>query len=106
MAPTGAAGYDLSSAKDVVVPAHGKAIAPTDLSIKVPEGMLLAMCLQRCATQLATPLGHLLGTYGRIAPRSGLAWKKFIDIGAGTRLALALVYLIAVLVLAAFGGAL
>ena len=23
------------------------------------------------------------GTYGRIAPRSGLAWKKFIDVGAG-----------------------
>ena len=23
------------------------------------------------------------GCYGRIAPRSGLAWKKFIDIGAG-----------------------
>jgi hypothetical protein len=35
---TGAAGYDLSSAKAMVVPAHGKAIAPTDLSIKVPEG--------------------------------------------------------------------
>ena len=23
------------------------------------------------------------GTYGRIAPRSGLAWKHHIDIGAG-----------------------
>ena len=23
------------------------------------------------------------GTYGRIAPRSGLAWKKHIDVGAG-----------------------
>ena len=23
------------------------------------------------------------GCYGRIAPRSGLAWKKHIDIGAG-----------------------
>ena len=22
-------------------------------------------------------------SYGRIAPRSGLAWKKFIDVGAG-----------------------
>lgn len=23
------------------------------------------------------------GTYGRVAPRSGLAWKNFIDVGAG-----------------------
>ena len=23
------------------------------------------------------------GTYGRVAPRSGLAWKNHIDIGAG-----------------------
>ena len=32
----------------------------TDLQIKVPHG-----------------------TYGRVAPRSGLAWKHHIDIGAG-----------------------
>ena len=25
----------------------------------------------------------LYGTYGRVAPRSGLAWKQHIDIGAG-----------------------
>lgn len=24
-----------------------------------------------------------LGTYARVAPRSGLAWKNFIDVGAG-----------------------
>eukprot|EP00455_Lapot_gusevi_P050339 TRINITY_DN727_c0_g1_i2.p1 TRINITY_DN727_c0_g1~~TRINITY_DN727_c0_g1_i2.p1 ORF type:complete len:189 (+),score=46.74 TRINITY_DN727_c0_g1_i2:40-606(+) len=55
-----AAGYDLSSAREVVIPARGKALVPTDLAIKVPEG-----------------------TYGRIAPRSGLAWKHHLDIGAG-----------------------
>ena len=55
-----AAGYDLSSAVDVVIPARGKGIVPTNLSIVCPEG-----------------------TYGRIAPRSGLAWKKHIDVGAG-----------------------
>ncbi|KNC52553.1 deoxyuridine 5'-triphosphate nucleotidohydrolase [Thecamonas trahens ATCC 50062] len=55
-----AAGYDLASAHDLVVPAHGKALAKTDLAIAVPDG-----------------------TYGRIAPRSGLAWKHFIDVGAG-----------------------
>ncbi len=57
---TQAAGYDLASAKAVVVPARGKAIVPTDLSITVPEG-----------------------TYGRVAPRSGLAWKSHIDVAAG-----------------------
>ena len=42
------------------MPARGKAIVPTDLAIKLP-----------------------LGTYGRVAPRSGLAVKNFIDTGAG-----------------------
>ncbi|XP_052147666.1 deoxyuridine 5'-triphosphate nucleotidohydrolase [Oryza glaberrima] len=55
-----AAGYDLSSAAEVVVPARGKAMVPTDLSIAIPEG-----------------------TYARVAPRSGLALKHSIDVGAG-----------------------
>nr|ADE77591.1 unknown [Picea sitchensis] len=55
-----AAGYDLYSANACVVPARGKALVPTDLSIAIPEG-----------------------TYARIAPRSGLAWKHAIDVGAG-----------------------
>ncbi|XP_047982815.1 deoxyuridine 5'-triphosphate nucleotidohydrolase-like [Salvia hispanica] len=54
------AGYDLSSAVETKVPARGKALVPTDLSVAVPEG-----------------------TYARIAPRSGLAWKHSIDVGAG-----------------------
>ena len=54
------AGLDLSAAKKTVVAAHGKALVPTDLAIVCPEG-----------------------TYGRIAPRSGLAWKKHVDVGAG-----------------------
>ena len=48
------------SAVDCVVPARGKYLVPTDLSIACP-----------------------MGTYGRIAPRSGLANKYFIDVGAG-----------------------
>uniref|UniRef100_A0A0D9VX92 Deoxyuridine 5'-triphosphate nucleotidohydrolase n=1 Tax=Leersia perrieri TaxID=77586 RepID=A0A0D9VX92_9ORYZ len=55
-----AAGYDLSSAAEAVVPARGKAMVPTDLSIAIPDG-----------------------TYARIAPRSGLALKHSIDVGAG-----------------------
>ncbi len=43
-----------------MVPARGRAVVPTDLSIKLPAG-----------------------TYGRVAPRSGLAVKHFIDTGAG-----------------------
>ena len=44
----------------MVVPAGDKAMVPTDLAIAVPAG-----------------------TYGRVAPRSGLAAKNFIDVGAG-----------------------
>ena len=42
------------------MPARGKELVKTDLSIAIPED-----------------------TYARIAPRSGLAWKNFIDTGAG-----------------------
>lgn len=54
------AGYDLASANDCIVRAGGRMVVPTHLQIKVPEGC-----------------------YGRIAPRSGLAVKSCIDIGAG-----------------------
>eukprot|EP00744_Colponema_vietnamica_P018382 GILI01025941.1.p1 GENE.GILI01025941.1~~GILI01025941.1.p1 ORF type:complete len:233 (+),score=77.37 GILI01025941.1:111-809(+) len=54
------AGFDLSSAHDTVVPARGQTLVKTDLSIAVPPG-----------------------TYGRVAPRSGLALKNSIDVGAG-----------------------
>jgi dUTP pyrophosphatase len=55
-----AAGYDLYSAVEIIIPAQGKALVPTNLSVAIP-----------------------IGNYGRIAPRSGLAWKNFIDVGAG-----------------------
>ncbi|GAA98289.1 uncharacterized protein L969DRAFT_93109 [Mixia osmundae IAM 14324] len=55
-----AAGYDLYSAESKTIPARGKALINTELSIAVPEG-----------------------TYGRVAPRSGLASKHMIDTGAG-----------------------
>ncbi len=61
-ASAGAAGYDLASGskQDIIVPARGKNIIPLNIKIKIPEG-----------------------TYFRIAPRSGLAWKNSIDVGAG-----------------------
>lgn len=48
------------SSEDTVVPARGKACVKTDLAMAIPSG-----------------------TYGRVAPRSGLAAKHFIDTGAG-----------------------
>ena len=56
----GAAGYDLAAAQAAVVPAHGKCLVKTGLAMALPPGC-----------------------YGRVAPRSGLAIKKFIDVGAG-----------------------
>ena len=58
---TDAAGYDISSAENKVVPAKSRLLIETDIAIKVP-----------------------IGTYGKIASRSGLAIKNSIDIGAGT----------------------
>jgi len=55
-----AAGFDLAAASPVTVPAGGKAIVKTGLSIAIPEG-----------------------TYARLAPRSGLAAKHMINVGAG-----------------------
>ncbi|NXH20846.1 DUT protein, partial [Bucco capensis] len=55
-----AAGYDLYSAYDCVIPPMEKAVVKTDIQIALPSGC-----------------------YGRVAPRSGLAAKHFIDVGAG-----------------------
>ncbi|XP_004835502.1 deoxyuridine 5'-triphosphate nucleotidohydrolase, mitochondrial isoform X2 [Heterocephalus glaber] len=55
-----AAGYDLYSAYDYIIPPMEKALVKTDIQIALPSGC-----------------------YGRVAPRSGLAAKHFIDVGAG-----------------------
>ena len=55
-----AAGYDLYSAEAKIVRARGRALVDTQLSVAVPPG-----------------------TYGRMAPRSGLASRLSIDVGAG-----------------------
>ena len=53
------AGYDLYSTEEKIVPAHGKMVIDTQISIATPPG-----------------------TYGQIAPRSGLAAKNMIATGA------------------------
>ena len=55
-----AAGWDLYASQECLVPARGKAIVTTDIALAIP-----------------------LGYYGRVAPRSGMAWKKHTDIRAG-----------------------
>ena len=57
-----AAGYDLFcyTDKDIVIESSGKARIPTGISVELPHN-----------------------TYGRVAPRSGLTWNKFLDVGAG-----------------------
>ena len=52
--------YDLAAAESTVVPVHGKCLVKIGLPIAIPPGC-----------------------YGRIAPWSGLAVKRFIDVGAG-----------------------
>jgi dUTP pyrophosphatase len=56
----GAAGYDLYSTENVVILPNKRATVGTGLSIEIPDG-----------------------TYARIAPRSGLAVKNGIQVGAG-----------------------
>ena len=55
-----AAGYDLHSAYDYIIPPYSKQLCKTDIQISMPKGC-----------------------YGRIAPRSGLTLHYFIGIGAG-----------------------
>merc|ERR1719495_538611 len=55
-----AAGFDLFSAETKEIASQGHGIAKTDIAVMLPRG-----------------------TYGRVAPRSGLAAKHFIDVGAG-----------------------
>lgn len=55
-----AAGYDLVSVEDILIPAKGRALVSTGLGMRIPAGF-----------------------YGRIGARSGLALKHGLDVGAG-----------------------
>lgn len=55
-----AAGLDLYSIESVTIPAHGRSVVRTGLSVAIPHGF-----------------------YGRVAPRSGLAVKHGLDVMAG-----------------------
>jgi len=56
----GAAGYDLYSSREYTIEPRGKELIDLGISICIPAGY-----------------------YGRIAPRSSLAWKNHVDVGAG-----------------------
>ncbi|KAF3333743.1 deoxyuridine 5'-triphosphate nucleotidohydrolase [Carex littledalei] len=50
------AGYDLSSAAEAVVPARGKALVPTDLSISIPEGTYARIGMSNLCPAEAPPI--------------------------------------------------
>ena len=57
----GSVGYDLYSSEDATVPCQaGRALVSTGIALSIPDGL-----------------------YGRVAPRSGLAVKHCINVGAG-----------------------
>lgn len=56
----GAAGYDVYSTEKVTIPSGERQLVNTGIRMRIPSGL-----------------------YGRIAPRSGLAVRNGIDIGAG-----------------------
>lgn len=55
-----AAGYDIYASEPLIIDPHGRGVVRTGIKIAIPEN-----------------------TYGRVAPRSGLAVKKGIDVAAG-----------------------
>ena len=59
-ATSGSAGYDLYSAEGYVILPQHRVVVSTGIQIALPDGV-----------------------YGRIAPRSGLAVKHGLDVGAG-----------------------
>ena len=83
-ASEGAAGYDLRSAQYVAVPARGRVREPQAPgkgrhSRKRPHASRPPQALVTTGLIVAVPPG----TYGRVAPRSGLALHRGIDVGAG-----------------------
>jgi dUTP pyrophosphatase len=78
------------SARATVIPAKGKAIVPTDISIALPDGCYGLSSLLECSVHVTSAhsslyaWAHARGAgSGRVAPRSGLAVKHFLDVGAG-----------------------
>ena len=57
---SGAAGYDLTSTVQMMIPGRGSVLIPTGIAMAIPDGL-----------------------YGRVASRSGLSVKFNIEVGAG-----------------------
>lgn len=55
-----AAGLDLHACEEIIIPPRKHLLVPTGIQVAIPEGY-----------------------YGRVAPRSGLAYKFALDVGAG-----------------------
>lgn len=63
---TDAAGYDIASAEDAVIEPGRKGLIKTGLAIKMPD----------CPVP-----GHIYAM--KLTSRSGLSWKKGVEVGAG-----------------------
>ena len=57
---SGSVGYDIHSIENNMIEPFSRKLISTGLKVNIPRGM-----------------------YGRIAPRSSLAWKHSVDVGAG-----------------------
>ena len=78
------------SASVAKVPARGKSLIPTDLSIAIPEGTYARIGKSQplyfnviCARIAYGLILFLKLGFVDLAPRSGLTWKHSIDVGAG-----------------------
>lgn len=76
------AGYDLYASQDAVVPRRGKVLIETDISIAVPAETCTFLPFESTIGQKERSM-LMRDTDGRVAPRSGLAAKHSIDVGAG-----------------------
>ena len=56
----GAAGLDFYASEDIIILKNGKGLISTGIALEIPKGY-----------------------YGRLAPRSGLSWKKHTIVSAG-----------------------
>ncbi|RWS27809.1 dUTP diphosphatase-like protein [Leptotrombidium deliense] len=59
-ATTYSAGFDLYSPEEYYITKHGKVLINTHIAVSIPESC-----------------------YGRIAPRSCMAWNMYLDVGGG-----------------------
>ena len=74
--------FIISSSHATIVPAHGKAIVKTDLSVATPLDCYARIGERVRSDPTSAPISYTAYPFW-LAPRSGLAWKNHLDVGAG-----------------------